>query len=201
MGNRGPKPLPANVHSMRGNPSKKPISELNGDLRPPVEIPKCPGYLQPIAKAFWRYITPLLFQLGLIAKIDRTSLELLSEAYAWYYWHNECLCKDIKIAGEKRTVWEADLANAGRPWSGGDGFQVPTPNGSFTYNPHWVARRGYVSEIDNLLKNFGMNPAARARVTPSDNYPYLPGMAPTADNMGTAASRISSLADFANKHV
>jgi hypothetical protein len=42
MGQRGPKPLPANVHQLRGNASKKPIGAILDEFRPEVEIPDSP---------------------------------------------------------------------------------------------------------------------------------------------------------------
>jgi len=201
MGARGPKPLPGNVHRLRGNASKKPIGELVDGVQPLVEIPNCPKHVLPLAKAHWKFITPLLVDEGLIAKIDRTALELYCEAYAWYVWHDTCLQRDIKAADEKRIAWEADAANAGKPWLGGDGFQIPTPNGSFTYNPHWVGKNKSAEQVDKFLASFGMSPSARSRVTASDNYPFLPGLEPeqTGDKPAAAPAKIRSLSDFAAK--
>ena len=50
MGARGPKPLPANVHLLRGNPSKLSNADLVDALQPEVEIPNCPRHLLPEAR-------------------------------------------------------------------------------------------------------------------------------------------------------
>ena len=76
MGARGPKPLPSNVHMLRGNPSKKPSHELLDGFQPQVEIPDCPPHLLPEARKEWRRITPELERYGLISKIDRAALAL-----------------------------------------------------------------------------------------------------------------------------
>ena len=113
MGARGRKPLPANVHLMRGNASKKPIGELVDGVQPLVEIPNCPPYLLKAAKAEWKRITPLLEELGLIAKIDRATITIYCAAVAWYEWHERRLQEDIAKAEAARVAWAADPANAG----------------------------------------------------------------------------------------
>ncbi len=74
MGQRGPKAMPANVHLLRGNPSKKSFAELAGEVHPEVEIPGCPKHLLPEARKEWRRIGLELQKLGLISKLDRTAL-------------------------------------------------------------------------------------------------------------------------------
>ena len=51
MGARGPKPLPANVHLLRSNPSKKSLDDLFNEFNPEVEIPDAPSWMWPEAKA------------------------------------------------------------------------------------------------------------------------------------------------------
>lgn len=199
MAKPGRKPLPANVHRLRGNPSKKPIGELVDGVQPLVEIPNCPKHVLPLAKAHWKFITPLLYAEGLIAKIDRTALELYCQAYAWYVWHDTHLQADIKLAEEKRGLWAQDPINASKVWNGGDGFQIPTPNGNFTYNPHWVGKNKAAEQVDKFLASFGMSPSARSRVTASENYPFLPGMEPAETGLQNSAVKpgnVKSLADL-----
>jgi phage terminase small subunit len=200
MGARGPKPLPSNVHRLHGNASKKPIGELVDGVQPLVEIPSCPKYLLPVARAHWKFITPLLAELGLIAKIDRASLELYCQEYAWYVQHDIDYQADRKRVAAERAAWEADPANAGKPWTGGNGNMIPSVNGSMVYNPNWVFRRQAAHNVDKFLASFGMNPSARSRVTASDNYPYLPGLEPEQGTpTAVQPAKISTLADFMPK--
>ena len=189
--------MPANVHRMHGNASKKPIGELVDGVQPIVEIPGCPAHLLTAAKAEWKRIAPLLQELGLIAKIDRAALALYCQAYAWWVWHESCLRDDIARVAAKRKEFESLPDNAGKEWTGGDGFTIATPNGSFTYNAHWVGKNKAAEQVDKFLQSFGLSPSARARVTPSDNYPYLPGMEPAQTGPAPATAKIASLADFA----
>src|SRR5690242_18226422 len=71
MGTRGPRALPANVHILRGNPSKKPLGELFDELRPEVEIPDCPSWIWSEAKKEWKRVSAELEKYGLISKLDR----------------------------------------------------------------------------------------------------------------------------------
>jgi len=188
MGQRGPKPLPKNVHLLRGNPSKKALHELNGAIQPEIEIPGCPKHLLKEARKEWKRITPELEKLGLISRIDRTALALYCQTYAHLVWHEEMYQRDKEIAEAKRLAHEAKqealrakVEAAGEvfepaPWTGGDGFMLPTPNGSFMYNPHWVAINKMAAQVDKYLASFGMSPSSRGRVSPSSNQMALPGL-------------------------
>ena len=179
MGARGPKPLPANVHLLRGNPSKLSAAELKGSVQFEVELPSLPKHLLPEAKKEWKRAAGELLRYGLVSKLDRTALALYVQEWAWLVWHEEALQRDIKLAEAKRAAWDLvqqakvvqaeangeEFAPAAYP--GGDGFMLPTPNGSFTYNPHWVARNKHAAGVDKFQASFGMSPSSRGRVSPS----------------------------------
>lgn len=175
MGHRGPKPSPTNVHHLRGNPGRRPLNDT-GAVEPDVEIPDCPKHLLPEARKFWKRMGPQLEKLGLIAKIDQPSFALVAQEWAWLVWHETLLQREIKQLEHKRAAWESDPANAGKPFAGGDGFTIPTPNGSFTYNPHWVARNRHSQQLDRYLASFGMSPSSRGKVTASSRQASLPGI-------------------------
>lgn len=178
MGQRGPKPLPGNVHRLRGNPSKLSPSQLAGELEPDIEIPDCPPHLLKEARSFWRKITPELERYGLISKLDQAALALACQEWGWVVYHEAALQADLKAAQAKASAWAADPANEGKPWAGGDGFMLPTPNGNWTYNPHWVGRNRHVLLLDKFLASFGLSPSARGRVRPSSAQLQLPGVEP-----------------------
>ena len=179
MGSRGPKPLPANVHLLRGNPSKLSPADLADGLQPEVDVPGLPKHLLPEAKKEWKRISAELLRYGMVSRLDRASLALYVQEWAWLVWHEEALQRDIRLATAKRADFEATEADqvaaaaargetyAPREYAGGDGFMLPTPNGSFTYNPHWVARNKHAAGVDKFLASFGMSPSSRGRVSPS----------------------------------
>lgn len=185
MGTRGPKPLPANVHLLRGNPSKKPLADLMDDLQPEVEIPSLPKHLLPEAVKEWRRISRELLRYGMVSKLDRTALSLYVQEWAWLVWHETMLQRDIKLTEQRLAEFEAKenakveaAAVYGetyepKPWGGGDGFMLPTPNGSYSYNPHWVGRNRHADKVDKFLASFGMSPSSRGRVSPSSRQASL----------------------------
>lgn len=165
MGSRGPQALPANVHLLRGNPSKKPVGSLFDELRPEVELPTFPSWLWREAKKEWKRIGEELVRYGLVSKLDRAALVQYVQAWAKYAWAEERLSIAIRNAEEGRIKAEAE----GRQWTGGDGVMVPTANGNMQYSHYWVVSKNASSELDRHLQKFGLHPAARSRVTPSDN--------------------------------
>ena len=159
MGQRGPKPLPATVHVLHGNASKKPLAQLLDGVHPEVEIPKCPAHLQDEARKEWRRISVELEQLGLISQIDRAALSAYCTAWA------ETVFCEKKIA----EINKADP-------NGVAGFVMATPSG-YVQMSVWVQIRNRA--YDRMMKfaaEFGMSPSSRSRVTPSDNQLNLPGM-------------------------
>ncbi|HEY3432536.1 MAG TPA: phage terminase small subunit P27 family [Rhodocyclaceae bacterium] len=165
MGSRGPQPQSATVHLLRGNPSKKPLQDLLDEFKPEVEIPDAPSWLWAEAKKEWKRISPELEKYGLISKLDRSALVLYCQAWAEYVWHKQMLTRAKNEAARKRKEAE----DRGETYTGGDGVMVPTPNGGFTYSHHWVGSRHASREVKMYLDMFGLHPAARSRVTTSDN--------------------------------
>lgn len=164
MGARGPKPLPSNVHLLRGNPSKKTMGDLLDSLQPVVEIPGCPSHLLPEARKEWKRITPELQRYGLVSKLDRSSLALYCQAYARWVWAELQLQRAQALAAEKAAA----AAAAGELYTGGDGYTVPTPGGHMTYSPHWVIANKAMEQVNRFLAEFGLSPASRNRVNPSN---------------------------------
>lgn len=165
MGQRGPQPLPANVHMLRGNPSKRPVSELLGEFRPPTALPKVPRHegkpvLSGAARAIWRRIGDRLEALGLIAEIDESALVAYCNDYAEY------LTAQAKVD----TLNAADLERL-------PGFIQSTPTG-YQAKSIWLTIRDKAHE--RLMRSeakFGIGAAARSRVRPGDvDQPELPGM-------------------------
>ena len=165
MGQRGPKPLPANVHVLRGNPSKIPLNELLAEFNPEIEIPSTPKHLWPEAKKEWKRISAELTRYGLITALDRAALALYCQSWAKLVWAEMMLARAMHAATQK----EEEAIAAGQEWKGGDGFMIPTPNGSFSYSPYWVAAKQAAEQVDKFLASFGLSPSSRSRVTTSDN--------------------------------
>lgn len=136
---RGRKPLPRNVHLLRGNPSKLSRHELAGNRTPVVEIPDPPDHLAGEGLAEWQRITAELHRLGLVSAIDRAALVLYCESWALYVQASE----QIKALGGALVVEHPN------------GFKGPSP---------WLGIRDKaVEQCRRLLVEFGMSPSSRSR--------------------------------------
>ena len=164
-GARGPKSLPANVHFLRGNPSKKPLDDLLNEFNPEVEIPDAPSWMWAEAKKEWKRVSAELLRYGLISKLDRAALVLYTQAWAKMVWAEKQMAQAMKIAEQK--LKEAE--DRGEIYTGGDGIMVRTANGNMIYSHHWVVGRRAAEDVNRYLASFGMSPSARGRVSTSDN--------------------------------
>ncbi len=153
-GQRGPKPLPPNVHLLRNNASKKPLASLLDDVvRPAVEVPDCPKHLKDEARAEWKRITPHLQQLGLIAQIDRAALT------------GYCVAWGRHVEAEKKITA-----------LGKDGLIDTTPSGYKQISVWLQISHRALEQMAKFLSMFGMSPADRSRVSQSDPQLGLPGL-------------------------
>lgn len=142
--NSGRKAIPANVHLLRGNPSKKSMSELaNAGGQPAVkaQAPACPDFLTPDAKQEWKRIANDLAVLGIVSKLDRGELAVYCQA--WADWkHARKMIADLKESG----------------------FVEQTPSG-YKQMSAWmqVANRAE-DRMRTAGASFGLNPSARQRL-------------------------------------
>ena len=150
MGERGPKPLPDNVHRMNGNPSKKNLGLAGNDV--PVEIPEAPAHLDEDAQKEWNRISRELFRVGLIAKIDRALLGVYCMAYS--RWAN----------AEKKIIELGD-----------DALIQTTPNGYQQMGVWLQISNRAVEQMKLAGAEFGMSPSARVRVNPSPQLDMFGG--------------------------
>lgn len=157
--------MPANVHMLRGNASKKPLAALLDEFQPEVEIPDTPSWIWPEAKKEWKRIAIELERYGLISKLDRAALVLYCQAWAKMVWAEKMLSRAMKKAEEERAAAEAK----GEEYLGGDGIMVRTANGNFTYSHYWVAGNKAQEQVKRYLDLFGLSPSARTKVTQSEN--------------------------------
>jgi P27 family predicted phage terminase small subunit len=145
MGQRGPKPLPTNVHLLRGNPSKIPTSSMRDSVAPDVEIPNAPKHLKGESIKEWKRVSVELEKLGLISQIDRAALSMYCTAWGRYVEAEN----QIMLLGES-------------------GMVDKTPNG-FQVQSAWLnISNKAMEQCLKYLSEFGMSPSARSRVTPSE---------------------------------
>jgi len=166
MGQPGRPPQPAQLHVLRGDPSKLGKGNLSRlldeTLRVPVAIPELPTYLRyggdgpelaMEAKAEWERITPHLAKLGLISDLDRAAA-----ANYCFYWA-------LDVLAAKRLIELGDAA-----------LIEKTPSGYKQIGVWLQIKNRASSMLKSYLAEFGLSPAARSRVTPSEGQSQLPGM-------------------------
>ena len=173
-GSRGPLPKPAALKALEGNPGKRAL-DLSDGVNPRVEIPSAPKHLGIEARKEWKRITPLLEDLGLISGLDRAALALYCQAVGRLTELETAFNSKVALKVEQGLAY-ADAV-----------YEV-----SYAVTPSGYAQQSVITQliksnreqVNRYLMHFGLSPAARARVQPS-NYvqPGLPGIdpAPNAD--------------------
>ncbi|HJT63094.1 MAG TPA: P27 family phage terminase small subunit [Burkholderiales bacterium] len=155
------------MHLLKGNPSKKPIAQLLGEFKPEVEIPDCPKVLWPDARREWNRLVQELHRYGLISLLDRGMLAMGCQEYARWVWAE----KKILAANRSDESGEAGLIEK-------------APSGYRMQSVYLQISVKSQERYEKAVAAFGLAPSARSRVTPSDNYPFLPGMEPGDDKGG-----------------
>jgi len=166
-GSRGPLPKPAALKLLEGNPGKRALN-LSDGVNPRVEVPSMPKHLGIEARKEWKRITPLLEELGLVSGLDRAALGLY--------------CQAVGRMTELETAFngQVDLLV-----SGGMKYADAVYHASHAVTPSGYAQQSVMvqlikssrEQVNRYLMHFGLSPAARARVQPS-NYlqQELPGV-------------------------
>jgi len=147
---------------LRGNASKKRFGELLNEFRPEVEIPTAPKVLWPEARREWKRLVAELERYGLVSKLDRGTLAMLCQEWARWQWAEE------KIAA----------ANAADEAHGEAGLIERAPSGYRMQSVFLQISVKAQERYERLKACFGLSPADRTRVTPSDTQLPLPGMDP-----------------------
>ena len=137
----GPRPLPSNIHYLRGNPSKRPPPKDEPEVE--IKAPVCPKWLGPIARQEWHWIVPKLLEVRIIAEIDRAALLSYCTAY-----------ETLQLAyAQLRKVLEAN-PNA---------HMLRTAKG-FAVNPLYRIIAQAKKELNVSAAEFGLSPSARTRI-------------------------------------
>lgn len=166
-GTRGPLPKPTALKMLEGNPGKRSLNLADG-LNPRVEVPSAPKHLGIEARKEWKRITPLLEELGLISGLDRTALALY--------------CQAVGRLSELETAFNGQiklLVDGGADYSDAvyQASHAVTPSGYAQQSVMVQLIKSHREQVNRYLMHFGLSPAARGRVQPS-NYvqPSLPGI-------------------------
>lgn len=131
----GRKPKPHHLKLIQGNPGGRRLVEPPS---PPPARPYCPEWLSPFAKTEWRRIVPPLDRLGLLTKVDRSTLAGYCEAVSNFKRATEIInATDLMVEGRK-----------GEP----------------TKNPMLQVQRDSLRLMSNYSAMFGLSPSDRVRL-------------------------------------
>lgn len=166
MGLRGPKSTPTALKLLQGNPGKRPLNLADG-VNPLIRAPSPPSWLSPQALKEWRRITGELLTLGLIAEIDKASLSTYCQT-----WGDLCDL-EAAFAAQKKKARDSDKKSDTVVMAA---YFQKTPTGFLRESAIHKKIIEMRSELDRYVRNFGLNPSARARVQASNMLqPQLPG--------------------------
>lgn len=138
----GRKALPANVHLLQGNRSKKSAGELVEGLRPVVHVPDAPDHLTEGALQEWNRVIPLLETMGIIADLYRAPLAVYCQAWGRY------------VHAERKL---AEL--------GDDELVSTTPSGYKQIGVWLQVSNRAAEQMKTFASEFGMTPSAINRVS------------------------------------
>lgn len=155
--NSGRSPLPATVHLLRGNPSKKNLAELRAEVSEPtvpVEAPPKPGFLSEAAAAEWDRVVAALLELGWISTLDQAALASYCTAYALW----------IKLENAITRLNDESLDGLG-------GELQKFPNGTVQEHPLRSKANAAAKAANQAGALFGFSPVARRAMKALSAHP------------------------------
>ena len=166
-------PKPTALKLIAGNPGKRALN-LSDGVNPRILIPSIPKHLGKAAVKEWRRITPILEELGLVSGLDVAALSLYCQSYGRLVELETAFNAKVAVQVDAGVeIYDAVLATS---------IGI-TPSGYQQQSVIVLLIRSHREEVNRYLAHFGLSPAARARVTPSNfAQQTLPGMdaAPSA---------------------
>src|SRR5436190_8224192 len=134
---RGRKPKPTLIRTLEGNPGKR---RLNGrEPAPPSGVPRCPKYLDDVAKAEWFHTCKVLKDMGLLSLADRTALAAYCTAFSRWVTAEEQVRKFGAI--------------------------VKSPEKGFPMkSPYLVIADQAIETMRKFMVEFGLTPSSRSRI-------------------------------------
>lgn len=178
-GSRGPLPKPTALKLLEGNPGKRALNLADG-VNPRIEVPSAPRHLGDMAKKEWKRITPLLQELGLVSGLDLAALALYCQAYGRLCELETAFAGQVKIEEDKGASYADAVYRVS--------YSV-TPSGYAQQSVITQLIKSHREQVNRHLMHFGLSPAARGRVSPSnyiDPTMTLPGVDPRPQAPGFA---------------
>ena len=186
-GSRGPLPKPTALKLLEGNAGKRAL-DLSAGVNPRIEVPTAPRHLCPAGKKEWSRITPLLADLGLISGLDLAALALYCNAYG------RLVDLETNFNGQVNLLVDGGMKYHDAVYQASHSV---TPSGYAQQSVAVQLIKNHREQVNRYLMHFGLSPAARGRVQPSNFVqPDLPGM-PAAPNTQQTLQAAAGFGRFA----
>ena len=149
---RGRRPKPTALKVLAGNPGKRPLN--HDEPKPEPVAPKCPSWLNRVAKREWKRVSPALEKLGLLTPLDMANLAAYCRTYAEMVEAQEFLAKHgLTYQIARRDTNGAIVDMVAQQW------------------PQVAIVRRCQEEIRSYSAMFGMSPSDRSRMkVPGEQY-------------------------------
>lgn len=141
MGRRGPPPKPTKLKILAGNPGRRRLNE--SEPQPRAGIPRCPQWLDELARTCWKQIVPELESMGVLTQIDAQALAHYCDTWADWRRARDFLREH------------------------GQAYPLKNPDGSVRYLqpfPQVAIARNLLQVLTRYQQEFGMTPASRSRI-------------------------------------
>jgi P27 family predicted phage terminase small subunit len=143
---RGRKPMPSAVHELRGDYDKDPQRRRKNEPKPPTGSPKCPEFLNELAKQEFEFITRIMAKMHILSLADSSALAMYCQTF-----------------GQWREA--VDMCAQYGSWNvGKDG----KGNTTTTRNEWDRIRERSADSCRRWLIEFGLTPSARTRLQVSE---------------------------------
>jgi P27 family predicted phage terminase small subunit len=137
-----------------GNPGCRALNKR--EPRPPVALPSAPEHLSDVARAEWQCVAEELYNIGTLARIDRSMLAAYCQAYAdWVEAEGKLKRFGKIIMSPKRTITKKRR----------DGTEVTETSGGYPQQSPYVSLRNKaLAQMYRFAVEFGMSPSSRSRI-------------------------------------
>lgn len=140
--------MPTSLKLIRGNPGKRAINKR--EPQPSAKAPRCPDFLDEIAKREWSRMLPILKRMKVLTEADGVALANLCQALSTMIQAQEALSKS--------------------------GLLVKAQSGWVQQSPLVSVVQSQMKIVNQLCGEFGLTPSSRSRITtasePDKSNPY-----------------------------
>lgn len=165
MGTRGPKRKTAEQRRLTGNAGKRARAESAANY--PRDVPRCPTWLDGLARDEWERVAPSLEALGLLTIVDQAELA--------------CYCLSVADLQANLKLIETE------------GRTFTTEKGYVGQHPAVSMAAAAMRRIKAFAADFGFSPSSRARIEipppPADDDPLEQFLRSRPEATGTDAKK------------